>query len=155
MRQPHLLIALACLQIFVISCHKIDHSGTGGGPTPPAETYINYSIQGRVTEQNGTPIEGATIKSSGAASVTDVSGYFNLTNVNSSDQNAIVTVEKAGYFKVSRSFVPQVGNTNSVYITLLTRSDFKTVDANAGGLVSFTSGVEVEFPSKAFITSTV
>ena len=151
MKKLPFLIQLICISICYSSCHK-ENSPETGTILPPV-VNITFHLKGRITDETGTPVLGATIKSHGSQTVTDLSGNFLLSNVTAPETNAIVFVEKTGYFDGSRTFIPSTNNTHQVYIQLIKRDIYKTVDGSSGGAITFTSGIKLEFSDNSFVTS--
>ncbi|RBL88826.1 TonB-dependent receptor [Chitinophaga flava] len=77
--------------VFITRNDKPAHITTLSTPPPPPVT-----ISGKVVDENGTPVPGASIMVKGTTkgAITNASGEFQLANV---DDNAVVTVTSIGY----------------------------------------------------------
>jgi len=117
---------------------------------------MSMSIGGRVTDEWGFALWGATVRAgcgAGVRTTTDGFGVFLLEGVGVFEQLAKVTVEKEGYLNGSRSFVPgdnAAGTVSYVSITLLPKILAGTVNGAAGGAVAL-EGVTITFPANAFV----
>src|SRR5690606_7558811 len=105
-------------------------------------------ITGRVLDENGNAVSGATVKAGSATTTTDNLGVFYLTNAKVFENLGYVTVTKQGYFLGSRSFVPKQGS-NVVNIRMLTKNIAGNVSAAAGGNVN-AQGVNIAFNANSF-----
>jgi hypothetical protein len=68
---------------------------------------ISVTVKGIVLDANGNAITGAVVKAGSATTNTDAMGVFILNNISANQKLGCVIVEKAGYFKCVRSFVPK------------------------------------------------
>lgn len=100
---------------------------------------ISVTVKGRVCDANGTAILGALVKSGSVNATTDVNGVFILNNISANQKLGCVTVEKAGYFKGVRSFVPKTGG-NELQIRLLTKTVDGSINSLTGGTVTIQNG---------------
>lgn len=110
---------------------------------------ITSSIFGRVTDENGNSISGATASAGGKSTTTDLNGVFKLSNVTLNKKHAFVKINKSGYFDGSRTFIATSGKTNQVEIQLFSKSLKGSFDASTGATINVTANASVEFPANA------
>ena len=139
------------ISVFILnSCKKND--GVGATNTEPtyndAET-VTASITGTVVNENNQPVQGATVYSGANTLTTDINGMFQFRNIPVSKNNGYVKVTRAGYFNGNRSFLTIAGQTNTVRIRLLPKTNTGTFSASAGGTISLSTGGRVVFPANA------
>src|SRR5687768_9421366 len=117
------IAALLFLSIFFFQCQK-EVSYIGGSDIIPETTTpdpITSTVQGNILDENGQPASGVTVTVGTKTAVTNASGYFRIANASLDKKTALVTAEKAGYFKGLRSFSATSG-TNQVVIKLLKKA---------------------------------
>lgn len=127
------LIVLACITAF-LACNKYADTTTYSNDLP-ADKLVTASLQGRVLDENGNPVQGAAVTSGTASTTTDANGVFTFANIQMSSRFGFVKVTKNGYFTGSRSILTDAGSSNLVTITLLSRTSKGTFSAAAGGLL--------------------
>jgi uncharacterized protein (TIGR02145 family) len=141
------LLLVALVVVVIYSCKKEED-------TPPADNLpsselfgsgTTVSIKGRVVDENGNAIASAVVKAGSVTTNTDAMGVFILTNVTAYQKLGCITVEKAGYFKGIRSFVPKTGG-NELQIRLMTKSVSGSVNSTTGGTVVI-QNASVSLPS--------
>ena len=137
------LIILLIVSTSFYSCTKDDVAQPESAI--PANEYfgngITINVIGRVLDENGQPIAGASVKSGSKSTTTDNMGVFALNAISAFEKLGTVTVEKSGYFKGIRSFIPKE-NANELSIILLAKSITGSFNSVDGGTVS-ASGVSV------------
>lgn len=117
---------------------------------------LTISIGGVVKNEWGMPVYNATVRGGcgeGVSTTTDHFGVFLLQGVVAYEGLAYVTVEKEGYFRGSRSFVPGENADEAIshaHITLLAKSIAGTVMSASGGQVQL-DGLTISFPPDAFV----
>jgi hypothetical protein len=112
---------------------------------------VTATVSGKVTDQNGNAIQGATVKAGTNSVVTDVDGKFNIASASFAEKASIVKVEKAGYFAGSRTFFSKEGQKYYVEIQLLTKNIAGSINASIGGVVNLSNGAEITLPSNGII----
>lgn len=132
----HLLIVLVILFTYN-SCKKDDV--TDNGSTSNASQYFGNAVtitaKGRIIDANGNAVVGAIVKGGSITDTTDIMGVFQLSSFAAHENLGCVTVEKLGYFKGVRSFVPKSGG-NELLIRLLSKSNNGTINSVNGGTVT-------------------
>ena len=114
---------------------------------------MTASLQGRVVDEKGVPVQGAVVSSGSATATTDVNGVFSFSKISMSSRFGFVKVSKAGYFAGSRSIITNGGASNYVSIQLVPRKLTGSVAASTGGVLSVVSGDTVALPSAGFVNA--
>jgi uncharacterized protein (TIGR02145 family) len=141
------LLVVSLLLVAFNSCNKdeeTDPTSTNTSSNLFGST-ISVTVKGRVLDANGNAITGAVVKAGSATTNTDAMGVFILNNISANQKLGCVIVEKAGYFKCVRSFVPKTGG-NELQIRLLTKSTDGTINSSTGGTVTI-SNASVTLPA--------
>lgn len=128
-----------------LACRKDDF--------PAAEPTAEVAFAGRVTDENGQALAGAGVRAGGAFTQTDENGLFRLPAVRLAARDAKITVNKIGYFDLTRSFVVKDGATKIVDIQLLARTQVATLTAGQGGTANIAGGAALNFPANALSKS--
>jgi uncharacterized protein (TIGR02145 family) len=108
------------------------------------------SVMGVVRDANNVPVTMAIIRSpfGGEETRTDANGVFFLNNIAVYDKLGYITINKPGYHKGSRSFLPLDEGSNRVNIQLLHLTQSGSFNASTGGTI--TSGLlQLNFPANA------
>jgi hypothetical protein len=150
----YVLIIVAAMILIGIACNKSSStsSTTNGNPNNiPAEQIVTASLQGRVVDQNGVPVEGAAVSSGTASATTDVNGVFSFSNISMSSRFGYVQAVKAGYFTGSKSIITNGGASNYVNIQLIPQGATGTFPAPIGGNVPILTGDSVAFGDSAVV----
>jgi hypothetical protein len=150
-----LIKAFAILVIaFSFSACQKDLSDIGGPdpiPSLPATPDpITARLQGNILDENGVPASGVVVKVGNTTVTTDTRGYFRIQNAALDKKSAVVTAEKAGYFKAYRTFAATSG-TNQVIIKLIKKTIVGTVSATSGGSVTLSNGGKIVLPSNGVV----
>jgi hypothetical protein len=69
-------------------------------------------------------------------------------------RNAILYVNKIGYFEFSRAYMIKDGSTQNLTIQLLEKNQVGTVQAASGGVINIPGGAKISFPANAVATKT-
>jgi hypothetical protein len=145
---PRLLLSASLSGLlFLAACKRSD--------TPPIETpsKVSASVKGRVLDENRNPVSNATVRAGTGSASTDVNGNFTISNVALNTNAGLVTVEKSGYFKGSRTVVPQASATHFIEIQLIPKTTVGSFTGTAGGTINTGSGGGIVFGANAVSTS--
>jgi hypothetical protein len=145
------LLVLACITAF-FACNKYEDTTTYSNDLP-VDKLITASLQGRVLDENGGPVQGAAVNSGTASTTTDANGIFTFSNIEMSSRFGFVKVTKTGYFSGSRSILADAGSSNFVSITLLPRTSKGSFPSASGGSVIVTQGDTVAFDGGTVVVS--
>lgn len=146
-----LLAILAGITVF-LACNKYKDKPYVA-PGLPADQMITASVQGRVLDQNGIPVQGAVVTSDTAGTTTDVNGAFSFNKIAMSSRFGYVKVTAPGYFAGSRSIITSAGGSNYVTITLIPRTARGAFPAANGGGVVVQIGDTVNFDPGTIVTA--
>ena len=142
--------------IVFIACSKSINSSTATNSNPnniPANITVTASLQGRVVDQNGAPVQGAAVSSGTATTTTDVNGLFSFRNISLSSRFGYVQVVKSGYFTGSRSIITGPSSSNYVTIQLVPRTLTGTFPAPSGGKIALQAGDTASFSAASVVTA--
>ena len=150
-----LAVATAALSIFFISCQKeVSSDGIDlGNELPDLTSKINSSVSGFVTDENEVAVAGASIVFGSNSTTTDKFGYFDVKNTSVTQNAAVVTILKPGYFKAVKTYIAQPGKGAFFRIKLLPKTTSGNIDAAAGGTVTLTNGLSVSLPAGAVMNA--
>lgn len=140
-----------------IACNKNSSDGGSAGNTDPnhipAEQTVTASLQGRVVDENGLPVQGAAVASGGTTTTTDVNGIFTFKDISMSSRFGFVKVNKQGYFTGSRSIITNASASNYVSIQLIPRVEKGNFTAATGGNVVVKAGDTVSFAGTSVVNA--
>ena len=141
--------------VFLItySCQKGPEGIPSPPPVDPLAEKVTASVKGRVTDENGRPVENASVKSGGTTTTTDINGFFRINNVQLAKNAGFVLVEKTGYLKGSRTFFPNAGFVHNVQIQLIPKTVRGNFSAATRSSVVIQSGITVNFPADAIVNA--
>ncbi|HVU57301.1 MAG TPA: carboxypeptidase-like regulatory domain-containing protein [Puia sp.] len=143
------LIVLACITTF-FACNKYAETSTSSNDLPE-DKIVTASLQGRVLDENGSPVQDAAVTSGTASTTTDENGVFKFTNISMSSRFGYVKVVKQGYFMGSRSILASSSSSNYVAITLIPRTSKGTFSAGSGGSVVIGTNDTVRFDASSVV----
>jgi hypothetical protein len=152
----YILIVTAAMILVAIACNKSSSSGTTTNSNPnniPAEQIVTASLQGRVVDENGVPVEGAAVTSGTASTTTDVNGIFSFSAISMSSRFGYAQATKAGYFTGSKSIITFSGASNFVNIQLIPRSRTGFFPALPGGIADAEATDTVTFGDSSVVTA--
>jgi uncharacterized protein (TIGR02145 family) len=110
------------------------------------------SVFGVVRNDQGEAVPMALVKSAYSAqqTTTDSNGVFFLNDFVVFEKLGFITIEKAGYFKGSRSFLPLENGANRLEIQLLPKTLSGAFNSNSGGNINAGS-LQMTFPMNAIV----
>ncbi len=149
------LASLAAVLIVGLSCNKTANTSSSyvnSNPNhiPPDQT-VTASLQGRVVDQNGIPVQGALVTSGTATTSTDVNGLFSFSGISMSSRFGYVTATKQGFFTGSRSIITNASALNYVSIQLIPQNVSGTFPAATGGKVAVATGDTATFAASSVV----
>ena len=146
-----LLLTLSTIVIVLLACQKDFSVNNSNTNKDVYKTNITASVKGRITDENNAPVSGAVIKAGVKTTTTNINGEFTLTDAALYDKAAFITVEKAGYFTGSRTFVARNAQTHYVEVELLPKTVAGSFTASAGGTAALANGTSVTLPANAVV----
>ena len=159
MKKPLFALSFSLLLVSLIvfiACSKSINSSTATNSNPnniPANITVTASLQGRVVDGNGVPVQGAAVSSGTATATTDVNGLFSFRNISMSSRFGYVQVVKSGYFTGSRSIITGPGSSNYISIELKPRTLTGTFPAPSGGKIALQTGDTASFSAASVVTA--
>jgi hypothetical protein len=147
------LVAFASLLLIAMACNKSSSTTNPTTTNIPPDEMVTASLQGRVLDQNGLPLQGAAVTSGSASTTTDVNGVFSFASISMSSRFGYVQVVENGYYTGSRSIITNPGASNFVSIQLVPTGAATTFPATSGGSVGMASGDTATFPANAVVSA--
>jgi hypothetical protein len=142
---------LPIIVLTIYKCQKNPHD------TPqtidPLGEKVTATVKGRVTDENGNPVNNASVQSAGALTATDINGFFRLDNIQLAKNAGFVLVEKTGYLKGCRTIFTNAGIANNIEIQLIPKIKRGNFSAGTGGSAIIQNGSSVNFPANAIINA--
>lgn len=144
------IVFISCL---FFSCKK---SGTDNTPVTegtiivPASTPINGSVVVKLIDENGAPVNNATVKIGTNTYLTDANGVISTGTITLDKYVSVVTVTKQGYYKAYRSFCATASK-NYVVIKLIKRTLANSFNSSAATTISLTNGTQISFLANSFV----
>ena len=139
-----LLTRLLLLVIISFSSCKKDDNNPDPTPVVPNTPTNTTLVIGRVVDESGNPVAGASVSAGSISSISNSDGTFVLSGV-SGTSRVFVSATKSGYFKGSRGAIAENNGITKIEITLIENTPNFT--ANSGStnslLLSNGSGVEL------------
>jgi hypothetical protein len=114
-----------------------------------ANAQADVAFAGRITDQNGQPVEGAQVRAGGELAATDANGIFRLQSVRLNAKDAKISVAKIGYFDFSRAYAVEDDALQYVDIQLIEKKQVGVFAASAGGTLQVPGGARLAFPANA------
>ncbi len=138
------VIALVSVLAFTLSScrdkNAIDGAGGNTGTT----------IEGVVTNVEGAPIAGVTVRSGSDSVVTDGAGHYKLYNGQIDQKRAVASFEKEGFFAVTNTTLQQEQGGSVVNAVLMQRVLLGSFDNASGGSVTSADGLSMTFAPNGF-----
>ncbi|GJM31728.1 MAG: hypothetical protein DHS20C18_07290 [Saprospiraceae bacterium] len=143
-----LLLAISVLS----SCRKdLDDTTIIEEHYNPPVIKVNGSLLGKVIDENGTPVAGATVRLGTNTVMTGEFGFFKFDNKVLNAAGTFVSVEMPGYFQGSDRFFPKANTLNYTTIQLLPKTIAGTINGTNGGEVNLSSGAIVRLPAGSIV----
>lgn len=121
-----------------------------GEDEPFAELQnANVAFAGRVIDENGASVDGALVSLENGSTITDKNGVFYFKPTVTPATHALISVEKSGYFTMSRPHMVKNNSTQIVTIQLLRKDQAGIFSGASGGLVNVSGGPKLNFPNNA------
>ncbi len=143
-----LLLIILC----ALACQK-KNSDTVTFPGINTGSTISTNVAGRIVNDQSQPVSGATIKAGTSTTTTDINGEFRINSASLTENTALVTVEKAGYFSGSRTFYARANQKQYVEIMLLPKLGIGSVSATTGGTITLGNGSAITLQPSGVVTA--
>jgi hypothetical protein len=152
MRRFQGVFLLLVASLFMVQCQReLSHIGQ---PDPGVilPQPVTATLQGNIVNEMGQPEAGVQIRIGNKSATTNASGYFRIADASLDKISAVVTAEKAGYFKAYRTFSATSG-TNQIAIKLIKKEVAGTVNGAAGGDATLSNGAKVNLKAGGVINA--
>jgi enamine deaminase RidA (YjgF/YER057c/UK114 family) len=150
-----LILVILSYSLLLTSCKKNsveeEYVQTVQPTVPDLSTQINASVSGFITNETGSPVEGAIVKKGTSMTATDAYGYFRLEGIDFAKSAGFVQVTKEGYFTGTRTFLPTAGKETFIRLQLVPKIIAGTVSSSTGGAVTTADGASVTLPANAVV----
>ena len=137
-------------QVPVSQIDSITHSE--GEAVDPAQLgqLKTASVVGVVRGTNNAPVFNALVRSpfGGEETRSDPNGVFVLNDILVYENQGFITIERPGFHKGSRSFLPLDSGSSRVNVQLLPMTQSGTFNSSTGGSV-YTGSLQLNFPANA------
>lgn len=142
------------LGLFFTSCNK---DNTVIDPQIPTFEIpvkaVTSSLTGIVVDENGAPIENATIEVGTTNKTTDENGVFIIKEITMNELGTLVKVNKSGYFLGAQMIKPKAGKAANVRVILLTKDIVGTVASANGGTLIANGDSKITLPANGIINA--
>src|SRR5688572_26606158 len=162
-------LLLPALLVCMISCQRELHLQPDPQPNPeppdtvvtepppppvvPPDNYVLTSVHGEITDENGSAMQGVTVRVGNGIAMTNEYGIFRIGNVTVPEHATFVRAEKAGYFAGSRTIISQPGGNGFVKIKMMRRQLKSNFSADEGTTVVINDLASVEIAGGAAVTT--
>ncbi len=134
-------VLLACTA-FWLACGE-DYPAPSNGPN----ALVTFT--GRVLTTNNQPVVNAEVRAGDEITYTDANGVFRLPELKLPARNAILRVQKEGYFAFSRAYVVENKSLQNLTIQLLEKQLIHTFAASQSTTAETSNGARINFPANA------
>lgn len=131
------------------SCRKNDDIITGG---PDPVIFVQTQVMGMIRDEQGDGLEGVNIRWGQQVATTDENGYYTFQSAAADEQGTVLQISANGYFDLTKTVVPVPNGRTWLEAMLTPRILSGTVQASAGGTVTFTGGA-VTLPAGGIVGS--
>ncbi|MCZ4407297.1 hypothetical protein O3Q51_00645 [Cryomorphaceae bacterium 1068] len=161
MKKYNRILFLAALVLFSCKDDKddMDTMSASGNPVGIVENShtsgqtVSVDFRGRITNQQGAPIAGATVSAGGSITISNAQGFYQIEDAAVDDNYALVKVEYNGMFDQFRALKPRADQTNYVDIALIQKIVNGFFSTASGGVINVPGGPTVSFPAGELVTS--
>ncbi len=154
LRKQAITTIAALIFITLFSCKK-DINNTVNNPVdelPDLTSKVtSSSVTGFVMDEFNNPVYSAAVQVGNKSAATDLNGFFEIKNVEVVKTAATVTVQKAGYFKIIKTYAAAEGKDAFFRIKLIPKILSGTIDAASGGNVALSNGLTIALPANAVV----
>ena len=142
----------ALMLVFVIGCRK-DEVITDINSNPPTPIIVEFTesgIYGRIIDKNGNPINDAQVTWGTESQASDENGFFSL-NSTVKEHNAILKIEKEGYFQAIQTLQTIDNVKVKTTVQLIERVQSGSLQSDAGGTVNTNEEGMINFVPNSFV----
>lgn len=109
------------------------------------------TVVGKVTNENGEAVAGATVYSLNSKVISGNKGQFTITTTVANQGSVPVWAEQNGYFPGIRTFNNSRQDTQYVKISLLTKKPVGSFEAGNGGTVTLLHQAKIDFVANSIV----
>lgn len=160
--RTNLIVFAFLASFFAFACSKKPDQSL---PSLPEEEIVNKpdsfvdklvkaSIQGRVLNQDGSPIPGASVEAGKNITTTDENGIFTFKDIQTGQQFSMVKVEKEGYLTGSRSLPADEASDLFVEVQLIEKTLKGVFEPHSKVVVNLAGNSSVTFNELDVVTQT-
>jgi len=140
---------LAMLALFMFnSCSKDDSDGSQGDP---GSQKVMTNVVGRLIDEAGNPVSGATVTLESQSTTSDLLGLFLFKNISVNKGRCVLSFSKTGYINQYYGCKPSKGKTTYVKPVMLGHELTQNINSGSGGTIILPNGGSAEFPANAFV----
>lgn len=150
MRRLYIVIVCFLITIPLFKCQKELSFDKGISFFESGPKSFEGVLQGNVIYENNEPAIGVAINIGSKTAITDVYGYFRITEAPLEKEASMVTAEKPGYFKSYRTFNATPG-ANYIKIKLIKKELTGKINSLTGGEVKLTNESSIIIPANGVI----
>ena len=136
-----------------ISCNKDEDNSNPAAPGTVTGQKITTTISGKVYDNLGALISGATVTIGSKTATSNLWGIYLLEDVEVPADRAVITASKTGYWDQQKGLIASANATNYANIVLFPDNKTYTVNALSGGTINLPGGTSITFPANAFSTA--
>ena len=136
------LLFLLLFGILVLGCRRDELINKVTIEEEDPIILVVSSFKGKVIDNNGAPVSGATVRVYQSTTSTNEKGLFVFNQVEAPKNAALLSVEKAGYFWGASMAGSRADGQNYVRITLQEKGAPQKVLASAGGEIQWPNGLK-------------
>ncbi len=114
---------------------------------------VTTTIVGKIVDEAGQPVAGATVTGASLTVTTNKFGIFIIKNAKVSSSRCVVIAKKAGFFTAARAESPIVNGVTNMHLGMMTNTTAFTVTASTGATLALGNGATVKFDPNSFVTS--
>jgi hypothetical protein len=138
--------------LLIAACRKDSSIITDTPIFPNPTVLIETGAKGMVADEDGKPIEGATVMLGDKVTTSNEYGYYEISGKTNAAQ-PFVRIEKAGYFPSICNFTGRAGEYGRLKSILRTKTLSGRIQAVNGGGIQVSGGGSIEFKAGGFVNS--
>ncbi len=148
-------LGIIFLALFSLSSCKKNREDNNGGNSNGIKfdnsAKVNATLLGHVLDENGNPVDNATVKIGNMVKNTNAEGIYYFRNINTSASATVIHVEKPGYFKQIKTVICTKDQDVYTRIRLTPRTLTGSFAAGVGGEITTNGNAKVSFPTNAIM----
>lgn len=140
-----LYLLLCGILLIWTSCNK-DESSDSTSISGTTST----TVYGRIVDENGTPVSGATVTIGSAQAISNIWGIYLFENITVTATRAIVKANMNGYWEYIGTIRPLANSVTHADISLFGDNVTHTINSTSGGTITRPDGATIVFLADAF-----